>query len=43
MREYNNILKAVVNKIQNNGSVAKAFLPTEELRILNPWIFMNQK
>ena len=41
VREYNNILMAVVDKIQNNGSMAKAFLPTEELKILNPWILLD--
>ena len=41
VREYNNILMAVVDKIQNNGSMAKAFLPTEELKVLNPWILLD--
>ena len=34
-------LTAVVSKLQDNGEIIKTYIPTEELRKINPWILLK--
>ena len=41
VKQQNQKLMAVVDKLESNGDVVKTFIPTEELRKSNPWILLN--
>ena len=41
VKQQNEKLIAVVDKLDPNGDVVKTFIPTEELRKSNPWILLN--
>ena len=41
VKQQNQKLIAVVDKLDPNGDVVKTFIPTEELRKSNPWILLN--
>ena len=41
VKQQNQKLMAVVDKLEPNGDVIKTFIPTEELRKSNPWILLN--
>ena len=41
VKQLNQKLMAVVEKMNENGDVTKDYIPTEELRKSNPWILLN--
>ena len=41
VKQQNQKLMAVVDKLESNGEIVKTFIPTEELRKSNPWILLN--
>ena len=41
VKQQNQKLMAVVEKLNEEGNVEKIFIPTEELRKTNPWILLN--
>ena len=41
VKRQNETLMAVVDKLLENGEKATAYLPTEKLRIDNPWILLD--
>ena len=41
VQKYNEKLMAIVNKIQENGEKIQAYIPTEELMEINPWILLD--
>ena len=41
VKQENQKLIAVVEKLDSNGELIKAFIPTEELKMTNPWILLN--
>ena len=41
VQKYNEKLMAIVNKIQENGEKIQAYITTEELMEINPWILLD--
>ena len=41
VKQQNQKLMAVVDKMENNGEMTKTYIPTEELRRTNPWILLD--
>ena len=41
VKQQNQKLMAVVEKLNDDGIVEKVYIPTEELRRTNPWILLN--
>ena len=41
VKQQNQKLVAVVDKLAQNGEMIKEYIPTEELRKSNPWILLN--
>ena len=41
VKRQNGKLVAIVDKIGENGQIYKAYIPTEELRKINPWILLK--
>jgi len=41
VKQQNQVLMAVVEKLNDQGVIEKTFIPTEELRKVNPWILLN--
>ena len=41
VKQKNERLVAVVDKLESNGEINKIYIPTEELRKTNPWILLN--
>ena len=41
VKQENQKLLAVVEKLNPNGDLVKTYIPTEELRRTNPWILLN--
>ncbi len=41
VKQKNQVLTAVVDKMDSNGEINKIYIPTEELRKINPWILLN--
>ena len=41
VKQQNQVLVAVVEKTNENGVIEKIYIPTEELRKVNPWILLN--
>ena len=41
VKQQNQKLVAVVDKMDPNGEMTKTYIPTEELRRTNPWILLN--
>ena len=41
VKQQNQVLVAVVEKINDLGVIEKMIIPTEELRKVNPWILLN--
>ena len=41
VKQQNQTLLAVVEKISENGEIEKIYIPTEELRKSNPWILLD--
>ena len=41
VKQQNQKLMAVVEKLNDDGNVEKVYIPTEELRRTNPWILLN--
>ena len=41
VKQKNDRLMAVVDKLDANGEINKIYIPTEELRRTNPWILLN--
>ncbi len=41
VKQQNQKLVAVVEKLNEEGNVEKVYIPTEELRRTNPWILLN--
>ena len=41
VKQKNGLFMAVVDKLDSNGEITKASIPTEELRITNPWILLE--
>ena len=41
VKQQNQKLMAVVDKMDSKGEIVKTYIPTEELRKSNPWILLN--
>ena len=41
VKQQNQKLMAVVEKMESNGEISKTFIPTDELRKTNPWILLD--
>ena len=41
VKQKNQILMAVVDKLDSNGQITKTYIPTEELKKINPWILIK--
>ena len=41
VKQQNQKLMAVVEKLELNGEITKTYIPTEELRKTNPWILLD--
>ena len=41
VKQEDNILKALVEKIDENGEIKRDLIPTDELRRRNPWILLD--
>ena len=41
VKQKNQKLMAIVEKLDDNGNFIKNYIPTEELRKINPWILIN--
>ena len=41
VKQENQVLIAVVEKANDHGVIEKIYIPTEELRKINPWILLN--
>ena len=41
VKQQNQKLMAVVDKMENNGEMTNTYIPTEELRRTNPWILLD--
>ena len=41
VKQKNQILMAVVDKLDSNGQITKIYIPTEELKKINPWILIK--
>ena len=41
VKQQNQKLVAVVDKLEPNGEIVKTYIPTEELQKSNPWILLN--
>ena len=41
VKQKNQILMAVVDKLDSNGQKTEIYIPTEELKKINPWILIN--
>ena len=41
VKNQNGKLMAIVDKVGESGEIIKTYIPTEELRKINPWILLN--
>ena len=41
VKQQNQKLMAVVEKMESNGEITKTYIPTEDLRKTNPWILLD--